>query len=83
MTINETVMPIQLPTQAHAHWLDGSTGTNVRVCGWGKVQVRPAVYPDLLHCVEVPLVDSVTCNSAQVRQQNHYCQVGNYHNVLP
>ena len=66
MILGENVKPIKLPLQANPNWLDNSVGTNVRVCGWGKVQVRPAIYPDLLHCVEVPLVDSITCNSPQV-----------------
>ena len=64
--MNDNTKPVALPAQSPPHWLDDSAGTEVRVCGWGKINNRPAIYPDLLHCVNVPLVDSDICNSTQV-----------------
>ena len=64
--MNQNTKPIALPLQSPPHWLDIDAGTEVRVCGWGKINNRPAIYPDSLHCVNVPLVDSQICNSSQV-----------------
>ena len=52
---SEYVRPISLPEQKQANWLDELDGEMTKVCGWGKISLRPQVYPDELHCVDVPI----------------------------
>ena len=52
---SEYVRPISLPEEKQANWLDGLDGEMTKVCGWGKISLRPQVYPDELHCVDVPI----------------------------
>ena len=66
ITFNEIVKPIQYPEQKNSHWLDQSADEEVRVCGWGKISEKPpSQYPDTLHCVNVNLIDSSSCNRAE------------------
>ena len=52
---SEYVRPISIALQNEAHWLDALDGEMTKVCGWGKISLRPQVYPDELHCVDVPI----------------------------
>jgi len=63
LTFSEKVQPISWPSQKNAFWTDGLEA-HVRVCGWGKTQVRPDVFPEELNCATVDLVDSNYCNAA-------------------
>ena len=52
---SEYVRPISLTEQKQANWSDELDGEMTKVCGWGKISLRPQVYPDELHCVDVPI----------------------------
>uniref|UniRef100_H2YS64 Peptidase S1 domain-containing protein n=1 Tax=Ciona savignyi TaxID=51511 RepID=H2YS64_CIOSA len=39
-----------------------TVGSTCRICGWGNTQVVGNVYPDVLQCVDLPVVSSSACN---------------------
>ena len=68
---SEYVRPISIAKQNEAHWLDALDGEMTKVCGWGKISLRPQVYPDELHCVDVPIGKFKNFRSKMAEERNN------------
>ncbi|CAG5105850.1 Oidioi.mRNA.OKI2018_I69.chr1.g2510.t1.cds [Oikopleura dioica] len=62
-TLNDYVRPIALPAARSSEWM--TSGTSLRVCGWGNTSTTENVYPATLKCVEVPYVTNADCNAPE------------------
>ncbi|PIO12704.1 hypothetical protein AB205_0125520, partial [Aquarana catesbeiana] len=56
--LNNYVKVIPLPSSCT------SAGTSCLISGWGNTLSSGSNYPDLLHCVDAPVLTDAQCNSA-------------------
>ncbi|XP_044533306.1 trypsin-like, partial [Gracilinanus agilis] len=57
-TLNSRVSPITLPTSCAA------TGTSCLISGWGNTLSSGSDYPDVLQCLQAPVLSDSECQSA-------------------
>uniref|UniRef100_A0A452QBU3 trypsin n=1 Tax=Ursus americanus TaxID=9643 RepID=A0A452QBU3_URSAM len=57
-TLNSRVTAISLPTSCAA------AGTQCLISGWGNTQSTGEYYPDVLQCLQAPILSDSSCRSA-------------------
>ncbi|XP_075071873.1 trypsin-like [Mixophyes fleayi] len=57
-TLNAYVQPVALPSGC------ADPGTSCLISGWGNIYSSGSYYPDLLQCVEAPILTDAQCNGA-------------------